>query len=141
MKFVANPDKFISCIGFCIVIFLFIFSYMILNHLLIFIPLLILWIGFSVFVIKRNYVLYMIQDEKIIIQSFKKNFEIQLNEIEYIVEFSDYTKSLKEKKYKLILSEKLKVPEKFLEIENRTFTKWILKNEDRFKIKKVMTLD
>ena len=98
-------------------------------------------IGFSVFVIKRNYVLYMIQDEKIIIQSFKKNFEIQLNEIEYIVEFSDYTKSLKEKKYKLILSEKLKVPEKFLEIENRTFTKWILKNEDRFKIKKVVTLD
>ena len=65
MRFIANPDKYIFFIGISIVGFLLIFSYMILNQLLILLPLMLLWIGLSIFVIKRNYIDYTIQEEKI----------------------------------------------------------------------------
>jgi len=141
MKFIANPDKYIFFIGISIVGFLFIFSYMILNQLLILIPLMILWIGFSFFIIKRNYVEYTIQDEKIIIRYMGKIFEIKFNEIEYILQFSNHTNLLKEKRYELRLKNRFDVQEKLLKIENKSFTKWILKNLDNFKIKKEMFND
>lgn len=134
MKFIANPDKFVFSIGVGIVGFLFIFSYMVLNQLFILIPLLILWVGFSLFLLKRNYIVYIIQDEKIIIKSYKTNFEIKFNEIMRIVELTNYTNPLKEKRYLLILNENINIQERFLKVENKTFTKWVSKNKKKFKI-------
>lgn len=141
MKFIANPDKYIFSIGISIVGFLFIFSYMILNQLLILFPLLLLWIGFSIFIIRRNYIEYTIQEEKFIIRYMKKIFEIRFSEIEYIIQSSNYTNSFKEKRYELKLKNRVDVYEKLLKIENKSFTKWILKNIDSFKIKKEMFYD
>ena len=140
IKFIANPDKYIFCIGISIIGFLLIFSYMILNQLIILLPLMLLWIGFSIFITKRNYIEYTIQEEKFIIRYMKKMYEIGFSEIEYIVQSSDYTNSLKGKRYKLKLKNRVDVHEKLLEIENKSFTKWILKNTDSFQIKKEMRM-
>lgn len=141
MRFIANLDKFIFFIGISIVGFLFIFSYMILNQLLILLPLMLLWIGFSVFMIKRNYIEYTIQEEKFTIRYMGKKVEIKFNEIEYVIQYSNYTNLLKEKKYELKLKNRQDVHEKLLKIENKTFTKWILKNIDKFIIMKEMFYD
>ena len=101
MRFIANLDKYIFFIGISIVGFLFIFSYMILNQLLILLPLMLLWIGLSIFMIKRNYIEYTIQEEKFTIRYMGKKFEIKFNEIEYVIQYSNYTKSLKEKNMSL----------------------------------------
>ena len=141
MRFIANPDKIIFFIGISIVGFLFIFSYMILNQLLILLPLMLLWIGLSIFMIKRNYIEYTIQEEKFTIRYMGKKVEIKFNEIEYVIQYSNYTNLLKEKKYELKLKNRQDVHEKLLKIENKSFTKWILKNVDNFKIKKEMFYD
>lgn len=141
MRFIANHDKYIFFIGISIVGFLFIFSYMILNQLLILLPLMILWIGLSIFMIKRNYIEYTIQEEKFTIRYMGKKVEIKFNEIEYVIQYSNYTNLLKEKKYELKLKNRQDVHEKLLKIENKSFTKWILKNIDNFKIKKEMFYD
>ena len=141
MRFIANHDKYIFFIGISIVGFLFIFSYMILNQLLILLPLMLLWIGFSIFMIKRNYIEYTIQEEKFTIRYMGKKVEIKFNEIEYVIQYSNYTNLLKEKKYELKLKNRQDVHEKLLKIENKSFTKWILKNIDNFKIKKEMFYD
>ena len=141
MRFIANPDKFIFFIGISIAGFLFIFSYMILNQLLILLPLMLLWIGLSIFMIKRNYIEYTIQEEKFTIRYMGKKVEIKFNEIEYVIQYSNYTNLLKEKKYELKLKNRQDVHEKLLKIENKSFTKWILKNVDNFKIKKEMFYD
>lgn len=141
MKFIANLDKYIFFIGISIVGFLFIFSYMILNQLLILLPLMLLWIGLSIFMIKRNYIEYTIQEEKFTIRYMGKKVEIKFNEIEYVIQYSNYTNLLKEKKYELKLKNRQDVHEKLLKIENKSFTKWILKNIDNFKIKKEMFYD
>ena len=141
MRFIANPDKYIFFIGLSIVGFLFIFSYMILNQLLILLPLMLLWIGFSIFMIKRNYIEYTTQEEKFTIRYMGKKVEIKFNEIEYVIQYSNYTNMLREKKYELILKNRQDVHEKLLKIENKSFTKWILKNIDNFKIKKEMFYD
>ena len=101
MRFIANPDKYIFFIGISIIGFLFIFSYMILNQLLILLPLMLLWIGFSIFMIKRNYIEYTIQEEKFTIRYMGKKVEIEFNEIEYIIQYSNYTNLLKEKNMSL----------------------------------------
>ena len=101
MRFIANPDKYIFFIGISIVGFLFIFSYMILNQLLILLPLMLLWIGFSIFMIKRNYIEYTIQEEKFTIRYMGKKIEIKFNEIEYVIQYSNYTNFLKEKNMSL----------------------------------------
>ena len=101
MRFIANPDKYIFFIGISIIGFLFIFSYMILNQLLILLPLMLLWIGFSIFMIKRNYIEYTIQEEKFTIRYMGKKVEIKFNEIEYIIQYSNYTNLLKEKNMSL----------------------------------------
>ena len=101
MSFIANPDKYIFFIGISIVGFLFIFSYMILNQLLILLPLMLLWIGFSIFMIKRNYIEYTIQEEKFTIRYMGKKVEIKFNEIEYVIQYSNYTNLLKEKNMSL----------------------------------------
>ena len=136
MRFIANPDKYIFFIGVSIVGFLFIFSYMILNQLLILLPLMLLWIGFSIFMMKRNYIEYTIQEEMFIIRYMGKKVEIKFNEIEYVIQYSNFTNLLKEKKYEFKLKNRQDVHEKLLKIENKSFTKWILKNIDKFKIKK-----
>ena len=136
MRFIANPDKYIFFIGISIVGFLFIFSYMILNQLLILLPLMLLWIGFSIFIIKKNYIEYTIQEEQFTIRYMGGKVEIKFNEIEYVIQYSNYTTLLK--KYELKLKNRQDVPEKLLKIENKSFTKWILKNIDNFKIKKEM---
>ena len=141
MRFIANHDKYIFFIGISIVGFLFIFSYMILNQLLILLPLMILWIGLSIFMIKRNYIEYTIQEEKFTIRYMGKKVEIKFNEIEYVIQYSNYTNLLKGKKYELKLKNRQDVHEKLLKIENKSFTKWILKNIDNFKIKKEMFYD
>ena len=141
MRFIANLDKYIFFIGISIVGFLFIFSYMILNQLLILLPLMLLWIGLSIFMIKRNYIEYTIQEEKFTIRYMGKKFEIKFNEIEYVIQYSNYTNLLKGKKYELKLKNRQDVHEKLLKIENKSFTKWILKNIDNFKIKKEMFYD
>ena len=141
MRFIANPDKYIFFIGISIVGFLFIFSYMILNQLLILLPLLLLWIGLSIFVIKRHYIEYTIQEEKFTIRYMGKKVEIKFNEIEYVIQYSNYTNLLKGKKYELKLKNREDVHEKLLKIKNKSFTKWILKNIDNFKIKKEMFYD
>ena len=141
MKFIANLDKYIFFIGISIVGFLFIFSYMILNQLLILLPLMLLWIGLSIFMIKRNYIEYTIQEEKFTIRYMGKKVEIKFNEIEYVIQYSNYTNLLKGKKYELKLKNRQDVHEKLLKIENKSFTKWILKNIDNFKIKKEMFYD
>lgn len=141
MRFIANPDKFVFFIGVGIVGFLFIFSYMLLKQLVVLVPALILWIVFTIYLIRINYVEYIIHGEKIIIKYMKKNFEINFDEIDYIVQRSNYTNIFKAKKYELKLNNKLNVPDKLLKIENKTFTKWILKQSYRFKIKKKMYID
>ena len=141
VKFIAYPDKFIFSIGVAILGFLFIVSFMLLNQLFILIPLVALWMVFSVFLIQRNHVEYIIQEEKIVIKSFGKKIEIDFNEIECIIQLSNYTNSLKEKEYVLKLNEKISVPEKFLKIKNKTFTKWLLENAEKFKITKTMLFD
>ena len=141
MKFIANPDKFIFFIGISIVGLLFIFSYMILNHLVILIPLVFLWIGFSILIIKRNYVEYTIQEEKFVIRYMNKIYEISFGDIGYIIQFSNYTNPFKEKRYELKLKNRVDVHEKLLKIENKTFTKWIINNINTFKIMKVMFYD
>lgn len=141
MRFIANHDKYIFFIGISIVGFLFIFSYMILKQLLILLPLMILWIGLSIFMIKRNYIEYTIQEEKFTIRYMGKKVEIKFNEIEYVIQYSNYTNLLKGKKYELKLKNRQDVHEKLLKIENKSFTKWILKNIDNFKIKKEMFYD
>ena len=100
-----------------------------------------LWIGFSIFMIKRNYIEYTIQEEKFTIRYMGKKVEIKFNEIEYVIQYSNYTNLLKEKKYELKLKNRQDVHEKLLKIENKSFTKWILKNIDNFKIKKEMFYD
>ena len=141
MRFIANRDKYIFFIGISVVGFLFIFSYMILNQLLILLPLMLLWIGLSIFMIKRNYIEYTIQEEKFTIRYMGKKVEIKFNEIEYVIQYSNYTNLLKEKKYELKLKNRQDVHKKLLKIENKSFTKWILKNIDNFKIKKKMFYD
>ena len=141
MKFIANPDKFIFFIGISIVGLLFIFSYMILNHLVILIPLVFLWIGFSILIIKRNYVEYTIQEEKFVIRYMNKIYEISFGDIGYIIQFSNYKNPFKEKRYELKLKNRVDVHEKLLKIENKTFTKWIINNINTFKIMKVMFYD
>ena len=136
MRFIANPDKYIFFIGISIVWFLFIFSYMILNQLLILLPLLLLWIGLSIFVIKRNYIEYTIQEEKFTIRYMGKKVEIKFNENEYVIQYSNYTNLLKGKKYELKLTIRQDVHEKLLKIENKSFKKKKKKNIDKFKIKK-----
>ena len=101
MRFIANPDKYIFFIGISIVGFLFIFSYMILNQLLILLPLMLLWIGFSIFMIRRNYIEYTIQEEKFTIRYMGKKVEIKFTEIEYVIQYSNYTNLLQEKNMSL----------------------------------------
>ena len=141
VKFIAYPDKFIFSIGVAIVGFLFIVSFMILKQLFILIPLLALWIGFSVFLIQRNHVEYIIQEEKIVIKSFGKNIEIDFNEIECINQISNYTNSLKEKEFAIRLNDKFNVHKRLLKIKNKVFTEWFLENAEKFKIRKTMLFD
>ena len=70
-----------------------------------------------------------------------KKVERKLNEIKYVIQYSNYTNLLKGKKYELKLKNREDVHEKLLKIENKSFTKWILKNIDNFKIKKEMFYD
>ena len=119
VKFIAYPDKFIFSIGVSIVGFLFIVSFMILNQVFILIPLLALWMVFSVFLIPRNHVEYIIQEEKIVIKSFGKKIEIDFNEIECINQISNYTNSLKEKEYVLKLNEKSVCLKNFLKSKTK----------------------
>ena len=141
MKFISNPDKFVFFVGISIIGFIFMFTYILLNQFFILIPLLVLWIIFSVFILRRNYIEYIIQGEKIVIRSLKVKFEINFNEIMYIVELTNYTNLLREKRYLLILNENIKIKERFLQIENKTFTKWVLQNEEKFHIYKKTIYD
>ena len=102
MKFISNPDKFVFFVGISIIGFIFMFTYILLNQFFILIPLLVLWIIFSVFILRRNYIEYIIQGEKIVIRTLKVKFEINLNEIKYIVELTNYTNLLREKRNLLI---------------------------------------
>ncbi len=136
MKFIANPDKFIFFIGTGVVGFLFIFSYMILNQLSVLILLLALWILFSVWSVKKTYIEYAIQDDKFIIRHMRREIEVHFDDINYIVESLSCTNSIKEKRYEIKLNNTLNVPDNLLKIENRTFTKWIEKQKDRFIIEK-----
>lgn len=134
MKFIANPDKLLFSIWISIMGYIFIFVKIILEQIIILYPLIFLWIAFSIFIIKRNYVEYTVQDEKIIIRYMRKIIEIKFNEIEYIVQYSSITNLLKEKKYEIRLKNRIDVHERLLEIENNSFNKWVLKNADNFKI-------
>lgn len=134
MKFISNPDKYIFFIGISMIGIVSIFAYMMLNQLLVMLPLLILWIAFSFFMIKRNYIVYAIKDTKFIIKYFKTTFEISFNEINYIIQVSNYINLLAEKKYEIVLRGNINVPKRLLKIENNFFTKWLLKNQNKFKI-------
>ena len=92
--------------------------------------------GAAIFMMKRNYIEYTIQEEMFIIRYMGKKVEIKFNEIEYVIQYSNYTNLLREKQYELKLKNRQDVHEKLLKIENKSFTKWILKNIDKFKIKK-----
>ena len=51
-----------------------------------------------------------------------KKVEIKFNEIEYVIQYSNYTNLLKEKKYELKLKNRQDVHEKLLKIENKEST-------------------
>lgn len=141
IKFMANPDKFIFIIGVAVLGFLFLFICILLNHLILLLPLLILWILFSIYLVKRNYIVYIIHDDKFIIHYMSKEYEINFDEIVYILEISNYTNTLQEKQYKLSLNDKLNIDDKLLKIVNKTFTKWIKSNYDKFRILKQNIFD
>ena len=136
MKFLSNPDKFVFAIGVGIVGFLFIFFYMILNRLGILTLLLVLWVLFSAYWARSSYIEYLIQDDKFIIRHMGRKIEVHFNDINYIIEFSSCTNPIKEKRYEIRLNNNLGVSDKLFKIENRSFTRWIGNQKDRFIIEK-----
>ena len=140
MRFITNPDKVIFSIGVGIVGGLFIYLYMFLNRINILFPLLILWIVFSLFLIKINYIEYVVKDKIITIKSIKKTISIKFSDIDYIIQVNHGLNMLRRRKYKLIVN-KFYINEKLLEIESEKFSKWLLKNTKEFKILKQIKYD
>lgn len=99
-------------------------------------PLLILWIIFSWYIAKKNYIESVVLEDKFMIKFMNKEYQIDFSDIEYIIEFSDYTNPLKEKRDELKVSDKLNINKKVLSIENKAFSKWILSQDRGFIIKK-----
>lgn len=136
MKLISNPDKFVFSIGIGIVGSLFIISYMVLNRLYLLMLLLGLWILFSICWAKNNYIEYFIQDDKFVIRHMRREIEVRFDDIHYIIEFSNCSNPIKEKRYEIKLINASPVSNKLLKIENRAFTKWIENQKDRFIIEK-----
>lgn len=136
MKFLSNPDKLIFCIGIGVVGFLFMVSYLILNKLPILILLLFFWIFIAFFLVRNNYVAYEITDDKFLVRYMKYYYEIKFNDIEYIVQYSNYNNLMQESRYELIVNSKININPKVLKIENRVFSKWLSNNSKNFIIKK-----
>jgi len=114
---------------------------MILYHTMILIPLSAIWILFSYYLVKKNLIVYVIKDENFLINYMRKKYEVGFEEINCIIEYSNYTNPFKGKKYKLELKSSLNVFDRILIIENEKFTKWLSKQSDRFKIVKQMFYD
>ena len=141
MKFIANPDKFIFFIGSGIVGSLFIVAYMILNQVWLLILVLVIWLSISCYLAKKNCVVFVVLKNKFLIKSMKKEYEIYFKDVDYIVEYSNHTNFLKEKRYELKISSKINIDDRVLQIENKVFSKWILKQTHNFVIKRQMIYD
>ena len=141
MKFIANPDKFIFFIGSSILGSLFIVAYMILNQVWLLTLVLVIWLSIFSYLAKKNCVVFVVLENKFLIKSMKKEYEIDFKDVDYIVEFSNYTNFLKEKRYELKISSKINIDDRLLQIENRVFSKWILKQTHNFIIKRQMIYD
>ena len=109
---------------------------MILNRLGILTLLLVLWVLFSAYWARSSYIEYLIQDDKFIIRHMGRKIEVHFNDINYIIEFSSCTNPIKEKRYEIRLNNNLGVSDKLFKIENRSFTRWIGNQKDRFIIEK-----
>ena len=141
MKFVANPDRFIFFIGLGILGFLFIFSYMILSQILLLIPVLLIWIIISFYLARRNYVEFVISENKFVIRYTGKKYEVDFADIDCIIESSSYTNFFRKKRYLLKVRDNMNIDNRTLKIENKVFSKWISEHNDSFLIKKQMTFD
>ncbi len=140
MKFLANPDKCISTIGFCVMVGMMIFAYMILNQFWYLAILLLAWIGFSVYLSKRSYVQYTISEDTISIGCMGAKYEIRFEEIDYIIETSKLHRVLTAR-YEIKVQNAKNIPARCLAIENYTFTKWLSNHREKFKIKTQVVLD
>ncbi len=143
MKFLTNPDKIWFFVGVGIFGFLIIFFGMFLNELLsvFLIPAEAAWILVLYYLIKFNYTVYEIKEDKFIIKNMNKEYEINFEEIENIIEFKTYTNPIRIKRYEIVLSDTLNIKKRLLEIENQAFSKWISKNSEKFSIRKQYFFD
>ena len=141
MKILANPDKFIFCIGVGVVGFLFIFSYMIFNPTWLLIPGLLFWLLVSYFLCRKNYVVITILQNKFIIQCMGKNDEIDFKDIDCIIEFSSETNTFRTKRYEIRMRSNRDSHPQVLEIENKEFSTGLSMHQNQFAIQKLVIYD
>lgn len=137
MKFLAKTEMFTFAIWFDVLIFLYLLIATILWHAMLAV-LAFVWIFVAIRIVKLNYVLYSIEEDKFVVTYMKQSHEIYFAEIAEITEM-EFINKLGRKEYKITLSDRT-INEKLLEIQNRVFERWINEHRDLFQIKTQVVL-
>ena len=139
MKFIANPDKYYTIIALCILVSIAIvfFSIRISWLLIFFLP---IWLFLCIGILLKDIPKYTVLDNQFRIEYFRKTFELPFSQIEYIVEYVDYTNPKKISRFELKTTENSNIHGRMLFIENRCFADWLNKHPGIFKYKKAWVL-
>ncbi len=138
MKFNANPDKFLFSIGVIAFGFILIFSYMIAyNNYFMLIPAL-FWLFLSFLIVRKTYIVVYISTDSFSFKYKGKNFSILFSEVKFIKEISNYSNPLYCNKFYIVSNNDTSSN---IQIQNRTFSKWVEEHRTKFKFMKSCTID
>ena len=138
MRFNVNPDKYLFSIGIVLIGFVTIISYIIAANNYFMLIGLSIWTILSFFIIRQVNVKLCITINTFVFVKKAKRIIIKYEEVICIKQISNYSNPLHCDKY-IIVSNNAVASK--IEIQNRSFSKWIKKNECNFKIVKSYTID
>ncbi len=141
MKILSYPDKVLGLIGAFVVISLLFATYMMFHDAIFLLPVLIGWMFFSIYLIRKNYIEITLKPDRFELSNMGKKSVLLFSEIAYIEETRNNNNPMAYRKYVIILKEQVGIKKPSLTIVNPNFTKWLSKNEQSFVIKKLMTID